>query len=169
MTSASELFYTRRSRLGRSNPDLGFDRSSPSSYSYRRHHCDSYAPHHHRRDLGGGDPLRRSSHASHRAVKIRRFYSFFSLVGQKMEYQSKERIYILSFFKLNVKLDINLTNQARFGGNCCFAQLEYPSIWQNYKYNVLCMYESYICVCIIVSGLVEVELAIPLFFLCPKF
>lgn len=69
MTSASELFYTRRSRLGRSNPDLGFDRSSPSSYSYRRHHCDSYAPHHHRRDLGGGDPLRRSSHASHRAER----------------------------------------------------------------------------------------------------
>ncbi|XP_059448421.1 probable E3 ubiquitin-protein ligase RHY1A [Corylus avellana] len=71
MTSASELFYTRRSRLGRSSPDLGFDRSSQYSHGSRRHHCDPLVlhHHHHRRDLGGGDPLRRSLHSSHHAER----------------------------------------------------------------------------------------------------
>ncbi|KAF5448245.1 hypothetical protein F2P56_028799 [Juglans regia] len=65
MTSASELFYSRRSRLGRSDQDLGFDRICPYN---RRHHIDlhSHQPdHHHRRDLDGCNPPRRSSHVSH--------------------------------------------------------------------------------------------------------
>lgn len=61
MTSASELFYNRRSRLGRSSsPDLGFDRTSHDNHhAFRRHHCISHA-YHHRHDFDASDPPRRS-------------------------------------------------------------------------------------------------------------
>ncbi|GAV86472.1 zf-RING_2 domain-containing protein [Cephalotus follicularis] len=51
MTSASELFYVRRSRVGRPDPDP--DSCLPNSESNHRRH-------HHRHALDGGDPLRRS-------------------------------------------------------------------------------------------------------------
>ncbi|EEF34882.1 conserved hypothetical protein [Ricinus communis] len=65
MTSASELFYQRRSRVGRADLELESDRNFHFNYT-RRH------PHHHththsRHDLDGCDPSRRSSpHFRHR-------------------------------------------------------------------------------------------------------
>ncbi|KAJ7967546.1 RING-H2 finger protein [Quillaja saponaria] len=60
MTSASELFHSRRHRLGRTTDDLGLDslpdRNLHVSSSNRRHH------HHSRHDVDGGDGFRRSSH-----------------------------------------------------------------------------------------------------------
>lgn len=74
MTSASELFYNRRLRLGRDDQDLGSypssDRSFHKNYN-RRHHR-----HTHRNDLDGGDPFRRpqtarlSPRASHYVSSI---------------------------------------------------------------------------------------------------
>ncbi|KAL9415276.1 hypothetical protein AB3S75_043541 [Citrus x aurantiifolia] len=62
MTSASELFYTRRSRVGRAEQDLGLDSfTSERVLHNRRHHHN----HNHRHDLDGCDPLRRSPHARH--------------------------------------------------------------------------------------------------------
>ncbi|XP_022745436.1 probable E3 ubiquitin-protein ligase RHY1A [Durio zibethinus] len=61
MTSASELFYTRRSRVGRSDPDPGIGSSIDRNYN-RRHHLSH---HNHRHDLDGCDNLRRSSHLRH--------------------------------------------------------------------------------------------------------
>ncbi|KAI4298536.1 hypothetical protein L6164_032083 [Bauhinia variegata] len=59
MTSASELFYTRRHRLGRSTNDIGFDSSSARDliFNNRRHHL-----HHRRHDLDDGEALRRATH-----------------------------------------------------------------------------------------------------------
>ncbi|KAE8698581.1 RING/U-box superfamily protein, putative isoform 2 [Hibiscus syriacus] len=56
MTSASELFYTRRSRVGRPDPDSGI------GSSIERNHLSH---HHNRHDLDGVDSLRRSSHVRH--------------------------------------------------------------------------------------------------------
>ncbi|KAK8624900.1 hypothetical protein V6N13_089786 [Hibiscus sabdariffa] len=61
MTSASELFYTRRSRVGRPDPDSGIGSSVERNY-HRRNHLSH---HNNRHDLDGGDPLRRSSHVRH--------------------------------------------------------------------------------------------------------
>ncbi|XP_057494604.1 probable E3 ubiquitin-protein ligase RHY1A [Actinidia eriantha] len=79
MTSASELFYNRRSRLGRSSLDLGLNSSLDRSF---HHHSHSNRRHNHqqnnnnnnnnrrnRHDLDGCDPLRRPPlvrHQSHR-------------------------------------------------------------------------------------------------------
>ncbi|KAE8708418.1 putative protein phosphatase 2C 34 [Hibiscus syriacus] len=53
MTSASELFYTRRSRVGRPDPDSG-----TGSSIERNHHRRNHLSHHHNRhDLDGGDSL----------------------------------------------------------------------------------------------------------------
>ncbi|KAL9367476.1 hypothetical protein Peur_038675 [Populus x canadensis] len=64
MTSASELFYQRRSRVSRANTDLGLepslsDRSFYQNYNRRQHHNHN---HNHRHDLDGCDPLRRPPH-----------------------------------------------------------------------------------------------------------
>ncbi|XVE66742.1 hypothetical protein DITRI_Ditri08aG0104000 [Diplodiscus trichospermus] len=61
MTSASELFYTRRSRVGRTDPDPGIGSSIDRNYN-RRHHVSH---HNHRHDLDGCDHLRRSSNIRH--------------------------------------------------------------------------------------------------------
>ncbi|KAK8558660.1 hypothetical protein V6N13_098306 [Hibiscus sabdariffa] len=61
MTSASELFYTRRSRVGRPDPDSGIGSSVERNY-HRRNHLSH---HNNRHDLDGGDSLRRSSHVRH--------------------------------------------------------------------------------------------------------
>uniref|UniRef100_A0A5B7AV22 Putative E3 ubiquitin-protein ligase RLIM n=1 Tax=Davidia involucrata TaxID=16924 RepID=A0A5B7AV22_DAVIN len=71
MTSASELFYNRRSRLGRNTVELELDSSLDrnfhhNSYSNRRQHNNTHRDRH---DLDDCDPLRRSSylrHPSHR-------------------------------------------------------------------------------------------------------
>lgn len=71
MTSASELFYSRRSRLGRAAPPPDFvgveltDDRNLNYISNRRHH-------HHRHDPDVCDPLRRapqSRHISHRVYR----------------------------------------------------------------------------------------------------
>ncbi|ERM96645.1 probable E3 ubiquitin-protein ligase RHY1A [Amborella trichopoda] len=66
MTSASELFYIRRSRIGR-KPELGFETSSSSSPTYSNssshHHSHHHNPHHRLHDhrcQGECDPFRRS-------------------------------------------------------------------------------------------------------------
>ncbi|MBA0631622.1 hypothetical protein Godav_000478 [Gossypium davidsonii] len=61
MTSASELFYTRRSRVGRPDPELGIGSSIERNY-HRRNHLSH---HNQRHDLDGGDSLRRSPHVRH--------------------------------------------------------------------------------------------------------
>ncbi|GMI88286.1 hypothetical protein like AT1G49850 [Hibiscus trionum] len=61
MTSAAELFYTRRSRVGRPDPDSGVGSSIERNY-HRRNHLSH---HNNRHDLDGGDSLRRSSHVRH--------------------------------------------------------------------------------------------------------
>ncbi|XVF01362.1 hypothetical protein REPUB_Repub04eG0081600 [Reevesia pubescens] len=58
MTSASELFYTRRSRVGRSDPDPGIGSSVDRNYNRRNHQNQ-------RHDLDGFDHLRRSPHVRH--------------------------------------------------------------------------------------------------------
>ncbi|KAB1997411.1 hypothetical protein ES319_D12G022100v1 [Gossypium barbadense] len=57
MTSASELFYTRRSRVGRPNPDPGIDSSIDRNYNRRYHN--------NRHDLDGCQHLRLSPHVRH--------------------------------------------------------------------------------------------------------
>ncbi|KAF2320943.1 hypothetical protein GH714_032115 [Hevea brasiliensis] len=68
MTSASELFYQRRSRVGRATTaDLELDPSSSDRnfhLNYTRRHHHQYH-NHTRHDLDGCDPLRRSSHVRH--------------------------------------------------------------------------------------------------------
>ncbi|KAL0853621.1 hypothetical protein Bca101_058773 [Brassica carinata] len=66
MTSASELFSTRRSRPGRSDPDLESDSSlyRHHSHHHRRHGINH---HNHRHDSDGCDSLRRVS------PRLRRF------------------------------------------------------------------------------------------------
>ncbi|KAF8093660.1 hypothetical protein N665_0381s0020 [Sinapis alba] len=61
MTSASELFSTRRSRPGRSDPDL---ESDSSLYRNHSHHHRRHGIHHHsyRHDPDGCDSLRRFCH-----------------------------------------------------------------------------------------------------------
>ncbi|XWS39889.1 hypothetical protein CRYUN_Cryun18bG0093200 [Craigia yunnanensis] len=61
MTSASELFYTRRSRVGRPDPDPGIGSSIDRNHN-RRHYLSHY---NHRHDLDGCDHLRRSPHVRH--------------------------------------------------------------------------------------------------------
>ncbi|KAK6282489.1 hypothetical protein POUND7_016314 [Theobroma cacao] len=58
MTSASELFYTRRSRVGRPDSDPMIGSSIDRNYN-RRHHLGH---HNHRHDVDGCDHLRRSPH-----------------------------------------------------------------------------------------------------------
>ncbi|OWM79174.1 probable E3 ubiquitin-protein ligase RHY1A isoform X2 [Punica granatum] len=71
MTSASELFYNRRSRLSRTaasassigDPELGFEYSSDRSLRFshqNRRQSLSHGHHSHSHDLDGCDPLRRS-------------------------------------------------------------------------------------------------------------
>ncbi|KAG7600001.1 Zinc finger RING-type [Arabidopsis suecica] len=68
MTSASELFSTRRSRPGRSDPDLESDSSSYRHYSHHHHHRRHGVNHHNQRhDSDGCDPLRRPT------PRLRRF------------------------------------------------------------------------------------------------
>ncbi|XVF45012.1 hypothetical protein PTKIN_Ptkin02bG0171400 [Pterospermum kingtungense] len=62
MTSASELFHTRRSRVGRPDPDPGIASSIDRNYNRRSNHLSH---HNHRHDFDGCDPLRRSPHVRH--------------------------------------------------------------------------------------------------------
>ncbi|XP_038888994.1 probable E3 ubiquitin-protein ligase RHY1A [Benincasa hispida] len=60
MTSASELFYSRRYRLGRTDADLGLDSEPPDRYlQYQRRHHGHNA--NHRRDFNSCGTFRRSS------------------------------------------------------------------------------------------------------------
>ncbi|KAL1193412.1 putative E3 ubiquitin-protein ligase RHY1A [Cardamine amara subsp. amara] len=59
MTSASELFSTRRSRPGRSDPDLESDSSSYRHHSHNHHRRHGIHHHNQRHDSDGCDPLRR--------------------------------------------------------------------------------------------------------------
>ncbi|CAN7105118.1 probable E3 ubiquitin-protein ligase RHY1A [Brassica rapa] len=70
MTSASELFSTRRSRPGRSDPDSESDSSLYRQHSHRRHGI-----HHlnHRHDSNGCDPPRRAP------PRLRRFCHHLAL------------------------------------------------------------------------------------------
>ncbi|XP_062089711.1 probable E3 ubiquitin-protein ligase RHY1A isoform X2 [Humulus lupulus] len=84
MTSASELFYTRRSRFGRTSPDLGIDSLPPPDRSFhqsanhnRRHHHNHHHHHfsttsgsNHRHDIDGCDPLRRYPHSRHISHRV---------------------------------------------------------------------------------------------------
>ncbi|XP_022763484.1 probable E3 ubiquitin-protein ligase RHY1A isoform X2 [Durio zibethinus] len=58
MTGASELFYTRRSRVSRPDPDPGIGSSNDRNYNRRNH----LSYHNHRHDLDGFDNIRRSPH-----------------------------------------------------------------------------------------------------------
>ncbi|CAH2036281.1 unnamed protein product [Thlaspi arvense] len=64
MTSASELFSTRRSRPGRSDPDLESDSSLNRHHSHHHHHHQHrrHGTHHHnhRHESDGCDTLRRA-------------------------------------------------------------------------------------------------------------
>ncbi|KDP44464.1 hypothetical protein JCGZ_16297 [Jatropha curcas] len=66
MTSASELFYPRRSRVGRTtnaeHEHSSSDRNFHLNYARRHHHHNH---NHSRHDLDGWDPLRRSPHVRH--------------------------------------------------------------------------------------------------------
>ncbi|CAN1156227.1 Probable E3 ubiquitin-protein ligase RHY1A [Linum perenne] len=69
MTSASELFYQRRSRVGRPSTELplaldpsGSDRGLHLNYGRRHHHIHGHSNTNGRHDLDGCDPLRRSLH-----------------------------------------------------------------------------------------------------------
>ncbi|KAK9287108.1 hypothetical protein L1049_015519 [Liquidambar formosana] len=75
MTSASELFQTRRSRVGRTTAttDLGFDSSSDLNtlhHHNRRHHGVFSLNHHRRHDLDGCDLLRRFPPARHLGSRV---------------------------------------------------------------------------------------------------
>uniref|UniRef100_A0A803NNT1 RING-type domain-containing protein n=1 Tax=Cannabis sativa TaxID=3483 RepID=A0A803NNT1_CANSA len=77
MTSASELFYTRRSRFGRTSLDLGLDSSPPPDRSFhhsvnqnRRHHHNNHHGSNHRHDIDGCDPLRRYPHSRHISHRV---------------------------------------------------------------------------------------------------
>lgn len=60
MTSASELFYCRRYRFGRTDSDLGLDSEPPDrNLQYQRRHHGHNA--NHRRDLNSCGDFRRSS------------------------------------------------------------------------------------------------------------
>ncbi|KAL6013176.1 hypothetical protein ACLOJK_003668 [Asimina triloba] len=69
MTSASELFYSRRSRIGR-NPELGFDlsldRLPPTHHSRRTHHRHDEDCHPFRRSSHGPSSLNPRHHPCHR-------------------------------------------------------------------------------------------------------
>ena len=95
MTSASELFYSRRSRLGRAAPPADFvwleltDERNFHYASNRRHQ-------HHRHDPDGCDPLSRAPHFRHISHRGYRpvslgflFLGFVCLVGWKMEEPNK--------------------------------------------------------------------------------
>ncbi|KAI5576940.1 hypothetical protein POPTR_009G091200v4 [Populus trichocarpa] len=65
MTSASELFYQRRSRVSRANTDLGLEPSVSDRIFYQNYNRRHHNNHNHRHDLDGCDPLRRSPHVRH--------------------------------------------------------------------------------------------------------
>ncbi|KAJ4840250.1 hypothetical protein Tsubulata_015411 [Turnera subulata] len=77
MTSASELFYQRRSRVGRTDPfsadHLGLepsisDRSFHPNYNRRHHHNNNH--HGNRHDLDGCDPVGRTPHRRHNSHRL---------------------------------------------------------------------------------------------------
>ncbi|ESQ30495.1 hypothetical protein EUTSA_v10011738mg [Eutrema salsugineum] len=76
MTSASELFSTRRSRPGRSDPDFESDSSLHRHHSHHHHHHHrrhGIHHHNHRHDSDGCDSLRRAP------PRLRRFYHHLGL------------------------------------------------------------------------------------------
>lgn len=92
MTSASELFYNRRYRLGRTTHDLGFDslpgRDTHLDFdNHRNHH---HHPHH-LHDVRGGEtvrrsmPLRRLCHRSSYAVSFYFWGHFVTREEKKMK------------------------------------------------------------------------------------
>ncbi|PON74775.1 43kDa postsynaptic protein [Parasponia andersonii] len=101
MTSASELFYNRRSRFGRSSPDLGLDSLPPPDRNFhnspnqnRRHNYFSGgSTSNHRHDLDGCDPLRRYPHARHIYNRVaNQDHSAFRLEESTSQFVSSNRI-----------------------------------------------------------------------------
>ncbi|KAI4295734.1 hypothetical protein L6164_035750 [Bauhinia variegata] len=81
MTSASELFYNRRHRFGRTTNDLGFDSSSAGDLNFnnRRHHL-----HHRRHDLDDDEALRRATHMRlfcHRPSHAVSLFRIINMIG----------------------------------------------------------------------------------------
>ncbi|KAM7251064.1 hypothetical protein ACFE04_022947 [Oxalis oulophora] len=75
MTSASELFYTRRSRVGRPDPDPDFDLFYNHNRRFHHHHHHRHAPPPPPASSDACDPLRRSSphpHPRHASIIERR-------------------------------------------------------------------------------------------------
>ncbi|KAG6761325.1 hypothetical protein POTOM_034540 [Populus tomentosa] len=70
MTSASELFYKRRSRVSRANTDLGLEPSVSDRIFYQNYNRRHHNNHNHRHDLDGCDPLRRSPHVRHPCQRL---------------------------------------------------------------------------------------------------
>lgn len=70
MTSASELFYQRRSRVSRANTDLGLEPSVSDRIFYQNYNRRHHNNHNHRHDLDGCDPLRRSPHVRHPCQRL---------------------------------------------------------------------------------------------------
>ncbi|KAJ6671142.1 hypothetical protein OIU85_014956 [Salix viminalis] len=65
MTSASELFYQRRSRVSRADTDQWPEPSVSDRIFYQNNNRRHHNKHNHRHDLDGCDPLRRSPHTRH--------------------------------------------------------------------------------------------------------
>ncbi|XP_011001692.1 PREDICTED: uncharacterized protein LOC105108889 [Populus euphratica] len=70
MTSASELFYKRRSRVSRASTDLGLEPSVSDRIFYQNYNRRHHNNHNHRHDLDGCDPLRRSPHVRHPCQRL---------------------------------------------------------------------------------------------------
>uniref|UniRef100_A0A6M2EXR8 RING-type domain-containing protein n=1 Tax=Populus davidiana TaxID=266767 RepID=A0A6M2EXR8_9ROSI len=70
MTSASELFYQRRSRVSRANTDLGLEPSVSDRIFYQNYNRRHHNNHNHRHDLDGCDSLRRSPHVRHPCQRL---------------------------------------------------------------------------------------------------
>ncbi|KAF8377618.1 hypothetical protein HHK36_031000 [Tetracentron sinense] len=65
MTSASELFYSRRYRIGRKTPDLGFGFNLDRDLHHHHHNNR-----HHRHDPDDCDPVRRPPHIRHPSHRV---------------------------------------------------------------------------------------------------
>ncbi|KAF9675825.1 hypothetical protein SADUNF_Sadunf09G0073600 [Salix dunnii] len=70
MTSASELFYQRRSRVSRADTDQGPEPSVSDRIFYQNNNRRHHNKHNHRHDLDGCDPLRRSPHLRHPSHRL---------------------------------------------------------------------------------------------------
>lgn len=114
MTSASELFYNRRTRLGRNATDLGLFDSSPNINSHhhanRRHQSNHSQNHHRRHGLDGCDPLRRSPFVRHLPPRLPYSERETVLPDQSSsQYPSGDTI--------SAEASIHMTNRSSFARN----------------------------------------------------